>query len=135
MRECIGAAFGLAEKVEQSVFRRRSRLAVSLSPWWPVRHYRPLADFLQRGDNDGAVVTMTFVANQILTLDNAVTLRIIRLGCPRADSAAPVDAFFAEAGRGGGSREVTERASGLLGVTRAVTPLRWHTDKLNNTMT
>ena len=43
VRECVGVAFSLAEKIEQSVFLRWDRVAVSLSRWWPVCHYHPLA--------------------------------------------------------------------------------------------
>ena len=40
VRECVGVAFSFAEEVEQSVFLRWDRLAVSLSRWC---HYQPLA--------------------------------------------------------------------------------------------
>jgi hypothetical protein len=43
VRECVGIAFSFAEKIEQSVFLRWDRVAVSL---WPVRHYHSAPSLL-----------------------------------------------------------------------------------------
>ena len=66
VRECVGVAFSFAEKVEQSVFLRWDRAAVSLSRWWPVCHYHPVAvASFRRSDNDRPMVTMAFAASQM----------------------------------------------------------------------